>query len=366
MGIRSEKNETLLFKKAQNKASASLSESRSSSSEEETDSQSITHGVNPAKLSVGFGSGLRKPLEHDSEGRPILKRRKRNLENGQQHSFPNLSEGSEWEGFGSDTSSNRGRENITSKKIIASESDLSEVNADEEGILTPKSTLSSENSEILLKGRFSMSNTDEENEQGYDAGESTDYRQERKRRASAFTAWAIQRSNEAVGFVPSGPVTINPPLLATKDQKQSFNPRPFEGDPLPPELRISTAVDDARKAFSVPIERSAEVMEARLALPIIAEEQRIMEAVHNNDIVIICGATGSGKTTQIPQFLFEAGYGSPGSPIPGMIGVTQPRRVAAVSMAQRVGQEMGNAKDKVSYQVSTRYYLLQVVCLSIA
>lgn len=56
--------------------------------------------------------------------------------------------------------------------------------------------------------------------------------------------------------------------------------------------------------------------------------------------MIICGQTGSGKTTQVPQFLYEAGYSSPDSTTPGMIGITQPRRVAAVSMAARVSVEM--------------------------
>lgn len=48
--------------------------------------------------------------------------------------------------------------------------------------------------------------------------------------------------------------------------------------------------------------------EARLKLPILAEEQVVMEAINENPIVIICGETGSGKTTQVPQFLYEAGY----------------------------------------------------------
>lgn len=48
--------------------------------------------------------------------------------------------------------------------------------------------------------------------------------------------------------------------------------------------------------------------EARLKLPILAEEQVIMEAINENPVVIICGETGSGKTTQVPQFLYEAGY----------------------------------------------------------
>ena len=94
------------------------------------------------------------------------------------------------------------------------------------------------------------------------------------------------------------------------------------------------------------------IQESRLSLPIIAEEQQIMETLSTNDCVVICGETGSGKTTQLPQFLFEAGYGSVESDRPGMIGVTQPRRVAAVSMSSRVAQELGPLHAKrVGYQV---------------
>ena len=53
-------------------------------------------------------------------------------------------------------------------------------------------------------------------------------------------------------------------------------------------------------------------------------------------MLIIVGETGSGKTTQIPQYLHEAGYGKAGK-----IGCTQPRRVAAMSVAARVATEMG-------------------------
>lgn len=100
------------------------------------------------------------------------------------------------------------------------------------------------------------------------------------------------------------------------------------------------------------IDRPADIQAARLGLPVVAEEQRIMEAIHNNSCVVICGETGSGKTTQVPQFLYEAGYGSPDSSTPGLIGITQPRRVAAVSMAKRVGDELGTGgNDKIAYQI---------------
>lgn len=107
-----------------------------------------------------------------------------------------------------------------------------------------------------------------------------------------------------------------------------------------------------RQAFFVEVERPDTIQKARIQLPVFGEEHRIMEAIHHNDTVILCGETGSGKTTQVPQFLYESGYGHPESPDnPGMIGITQPRRVAAVSMARRVSQELGDHGDKVAYQI---------------
>jgi hypothetical protein len=59
-------------------------------------------------------------------------------------------------------------------------------------------------------------------------------------------------------------------------------------------------------------------------------------APHPNQIIIIVAETGAGKTTQLPQYLHEAGYSKLGK-----IGCTQPRRVAAMSVAARVAHEMG-------------------------
>ncbi len=86
----------------------------------------------------------------------------------------------------------------------------------------------------------------------------------------------------------------------------------------------------------VPVQRTPEVMAQRKDLPILMEETAIMEHIREHDVVIICGETGCGKTTQVPQFLYEAGFGSGKGPHPGTIGITEPRRVAAVTVAQRV------------------------------
>ncbi|KAI9338106.1 P-loop containing nucleoside triphosphate hydrolase protein [Zopfochytrium polystomum] len=100
----------------------------------------------------------------------------------------------------------------------------------------------------------------------------------------------------------------------------------------------------SRPAFYVNVNRPEAIELTRAQLPVVAEEQPIVESVLANDCTILCGETGSGKTTQVPQFLYEAGFGDPAHPTyPGMIGVTQPRRIAAVSMAKRVAEELGYA-----------------------
>lgn len=103
---------------------------------------------------------------------------------------------------------------------------------------------------------------------------------------------------------------------------------------------------ERKPAVYVHVDRSSEIQAARLQLPILAEEQVIMETISENQIVILAGETGSGKTTQVPQFLYEAGYAEK-----KLIGVTEPRRVAAISMSKRVGYEMSLGSDVVSYLI---------------
>ncbi|MBU2481077.1 MAG: ATP-dependent RNA helicase HrpA, partial [Proteobacteria bacterium] len=82
-------------------------------------------------------------------------------------------------------------------------------------------------------------------------------------------------------------------------------------------------------------------------LPITDRKEDIITAIRENSVVIISGETGSGKTTQIPKFCVEAGRGTA-----GMIGCTQPRRIAAINVAKRIAQELNEPMGQsVGYKI---------------
>ena len=78
------------------------------------------------------------------------------------------------------------------------------------------------------------------------------------------------------------------------------------------------------------------LLSSRKKLPIWEQRKEFIELFIKSRVLVLVGETGSGKTTQIPQFLVDSGFASPSK----MIGITQPRRVAAMSVARRVSQEM--------------------------
>ncbi|KAI4137143.1 MAG: hypothetical protein L6R39_007454, partial [Caloplaca ligustica] len=270
-----------------------------------------------------LGSGLKRPLESGPDGNPIIEKRQR-LDKPR----PQLQEDREasWDGFsseaesdvctGSEPSSTHSQGTQTDSNVEDNASDTSSLTDDIEREVDPEKE--------ALKAK-------------------------RREASSAFKAWASQQVNEALGFIPSS--AANPSQTwQTGNEIQNLKPREPEQDPLLPELQPNANVSN-RKAFSVTVHRTPAIQAARIELPIVAEEQKIMEAIYSNPTVVIWGTTGSGKTTQVPQFLYEAGFGDPSSPNPGMIGITQPRRVAAVSMAKRVSDELSVAPGKVSYQI---------------
>jgi ATP-dependent helicase HrpA len=113
----------------------------------------------------------------------------------------------------------------------------------------------------------------------------------------------------------------------------------------------------ALAALRIEIESSAAFRSRRAAaipaitfppeLPVSERRTEIADAIRANQVTVICGETGSGKTTQLPKILLEMGYG-----VGGIIGHTQPRRIAARTVAARIADELSTRLgDTVGYKV---------------
>lgn len=332
-GLGGEEEDELLFERPNLKRASDWGESEESEDEEEP--------VQPAfKVpATTLGAGLKTTLQLGEDGKPIIKSRKRRKVEIKFDLQPTVAD--EWAGMSDSQSgaSSNAEEGEEDEEIFESDAESED------------SGLNGEDSEE--DGGFGSDNekdssSDDEKDSSLDEDETSKAR--KKTRTSAFKIWAESARNDAIGFTPStviGTVPLQPQV--TDEFKATFVPRPLDTDPLPEGFIPTSTIK--RVVHAVPIARSEDIQTARLALPILALEQRIMEAIFNNDVVICSGATGSGKTTQIPQFLYESGFGSPQGPTPGIIGCTQPRRVAAVSSAKRVADEMGKLGNQVAYQI---------------
>ena len=124
------------------------------------------------------------------------------------------------------------------------------------------------------------------------------------------------------------------------------------------DLREAQELEAERQAAAVAAREAAErsktqltahqkMLEGRKKLPVYSYRDQFLAAVRDHKVLIVVGETGSGKTTQIPQYLHEGGWSEIGK-----IGCTQPRRVAAMSVAARVAQEMGvKLGNEVGYAI---------------
>jgi HrpA-like RNA helicase len=115
--------------------------------------------------------------------------------------------------------------------------------------------------------------------------------------------------------------------------------------PVPiPDLNPLSLMGYTDEAAATP---SACIQDFKKELPIAHMEQEIIETIRYNPVLLICGETGSGKSTQLPQYLLQNGF-----TVTGKIGITQPRRIAAITLAQRVAFEAQLALGKeIGYQV---------------
>ncbi|TXT11242.1 hypothetical protein VHUM_01993 [Vanrija humicola] len=104
---------------------------------------------------------------------------------------------------------------------------------------------------------------------------------------------------------------------------------------------IMQQVEEAEK-------RAQSIDDTRKSLPIYEFRDELLEAIAEHQVLIVVAETGSGKTTQLPQYLHEAGYTKGGM----KVGCTQPRRVAAMSVAARVAEEVGSRLgQEVGYSI---------------
>jgi len=149
----------------------------------------------------------------------------------------------------------------------------------------------------------------------------------------------IAKLSKKVPYKPQEPIVIQ---TAATNRKLQVHPLPKSD----------------RRVLS--INRPKEVEEARYDLPVTQMEFEVIDAIRNHDVIIICGETGSGKSTQIPQLVYESGFtldpkqkDSDAKEKKYLIGITQPRRVAAISTAKRVSYEMGSG-DGQSIKSSKR------------
>ena len=100
-------------------------------------------------------------------------------------------------------------------------------------------------------------------------------------------------------------------------------------------IQIENQIENKRNIYQIKRTKHDIITETKQRLPVYQKRTEFLQLLSTNQIVIIAGETGSGKTTQLPQYLYEEGYGKYGK-----IAITQPRRVAAMSVARRVSEEM--------------------------
>lgn len=147
-----------------------------------------------------------------------------------------------------------------------------------------------------------------------------------KRAGGGFKQWALHQMDQNIPSEtpdrPFQPDSSNGKLQHRHDEY----PRSAFVGPLGSHLDIpaSSLLDtngESSKPSGRPIViRRLSVSASRMELPILAEEQAIVEAIRMYNVVIIAGETGSGKTTQVPQMLYEAGFGFKGSGMQSHIG----------------------------------------------
>ncbi|KAJ5815712.1 ATP-dependent RNA helicase prh1 [Penicillium riverlandense] len=186
-----------------------------------------------------------------------------------------------------------------------------------------------------------------------------------------------KRDEAAEASPPAGEPTVKhpPKPIATKVSRPEDLPTPKKDVIVKPRPKWraeakSNHLSDTKHNFTSLREKANALYELRRKLPIFGHADEIRRDLRERDVMLLVGETGSGKSTQIPQFLVNEFWCRPTSTpvtqedgttkeitVGGCIAITQPRRVAAISLARRVAEEMGtplgssSPASKVGYSV---------------
>ena len=125
------------------------------------------------------------------------------------------------------------------------------------------------------------------------------------------------------------------PMMVPEQRKFASDLRNPQGQ-KPPDLMPEWKRVTQSKEQPLGKRTSMSIKQQRESLPVYKFRRQLLDAVNENQLLIVVGDTGSGKTTQLTQYLAEGGFANH-----GMVGCTQPRRVAAMSVAKRVAEEVG-------------------------
>jgi len=201
-----------------------------------------------------------------------------------------------------------------------------------------------EKNNALLKSRYV--------EEKHEKTEQELWEEEQTRKASIRTAKKGKSLEKSYDFVFEDQIDF-----IMTDKKEGYDNRGKKQDlekirDLEEDTTVSShSVSSERRDLNITTEKfmtkHEKLLAGRKKLPVFPYREEFLAAVKDHQVLILVGETGSGKTTQIPQYLHEVGYSTLGK-----IGCTQPRRVAAMSVAARVSTEM-NVKlgHEVGYSI---------------
>ncbi|XP_049850339.1 uncharacterized protein LOC126322528 [Schistocerca gregaria] len=176
--------------------------------------------------------------------------------------------------------------------------------------------------------------------EGYMKAEGQIWEEEQMKKASYFASTDTKQGSSTARSKYD--LVFDPIDFSAQEQLPGYNYRGKDANLTKMDIKRSTD----QESGTVNAEWQS-LRRVRESLPVFAFRDQILRAIDSYQILVVVGETGSGKTTQLPQYLYEAGYH-----LRGKIGCTQPRRVAAMSVAVRVAKEMNvRLGEEVGYSI---------------